>query len=148
MVHHRKVQLIRAMTVFVVTGWACAVAVLITDSKTSVMAALLGAPAIRSAILGFAVGLPWVPLAAWSTSKGLVKLGQGALAGTLGGLLGVTVYFQFWPPEWNAGTMATLKVFYATYGLRVGPLTTLGGIVAAWWSAQVPVVAPLGLDEG
>ena len=130
----RWVPLFRTLAVFVLTGWACAVAVRITDSNSSVRAALLGPPALRAAILGLAAGLPWAPLAAWSTGHGWARMLHGALAGTFAGILGVTVYFWLWPPEWNAGHLATLKVFYKTYGLRVGPLSMAGGIVATLWS--------------
>lgn len=148
MVHPRWVQLFRAVIVFMATGWSLAVAVRITDSGTSVQAALFGLPTLRCALLGLAVGLPWAPLAAWPPSRGLAKIGQGALAGALAGAVGVWLYFWLWPPEWNAGTVATLKVFYATYGLRVGPLSTLGGVAAALWSARVQVPPPLPTPEG
>jgi hypothetical protein len=147
MVHPRWHQLFRTLLVFVVTGWACAVAVRITDSGTSAGAALLGLPAIRSAVLGLAVGIPWAPLAAWPGGR-RSKAFLGAIAGTLAGALGVVVYFWLWPPSWNAGPVATLKMFYSAYGLRVGPLSTLGGLVAAWWSARVQCVAPSLAADG
>ncbi|HCH64083.1 MAG: hypothetical protein CL927_11225 [Deltaproteobacteria bacterium] len=130
----RWVPLFRTLAVFVVTGWTCAVAVRITDSNGSVLSALIGAPALRAAALGLAAGLPWAPLAAWSTRHGWIRLVHGALAGTFAGFLGVTIYFWLWPPEWNAGHIATLKVFYKTYGLRVAPLSMVGGIIATLWS--------------
>ena len=147
MLHPRWNQLLRTLIVFALTGWACAVAVTITDSKATLFLALLGPTAIRSTVLGLAVGLPWAPLAAWPQSRGWMRAGQGALAGTLAGIVGVVVYFWLWPPEWNAGTVATLKVFYKTYGLRVGPLSTLGGIVAALWASRVVVAPPDDPDE-
>ena len=148
MLHPRWLQLLRTVLVFTLTGWACAVAVTITDNDTPFVRSVLGAPAIRAGVLGIAVGLPWAPLAAWPHATGWRRAGQGALAGTLAGLLGVVVYFWLWPPEWNAGTMATLKVFYKTYGLRVGPLSTLGGILAAGWASQVAVQPPTLAGEG
>ena len=137
MLQPRRVQLFRTLTVFVLTGWACAVAVRITDSNTTLLSATFGLTAFRAAVLGLAVGLPWAPLAAWSTRKGWKRGALGGLAGTFAGVLGVTVYFWLWPPQWDAGHMATLKVFYKTYGLRVGPLSTLGGILAALWAGRV-----------
>ena len=138
MLQPRWVQLFRTLAVFILTGWACAVAVRITDSQTSTLAAFFGLTAFRAAVLGLAVGLPWAPLAAWSTRSGWRRCALGGLAGTFAGVLGVTVYFWLWPPQWDAGHMATLKVFYKTYGLRVAPLSTLGGILAALWAGRVP----------
>ena len=134
----RRTQLFRTLTIFVLTGWACAVAVRITDTQTSVLTAICGLTAFRAAILGLAAGLPWAPLAAWSTRSGWRRAALGGLAGTFAGVLGVTIYFWLWPPVWDAGHMATLKVFYKTYGLRVGPLSAVGGILAALWSDSVP----------
>jgi len=148
MLHPRWNQLFRTLVAFSLTGWACAFAVSVTNSDTSFLAAALGPSAIRSAILGIAVGLPWAPLAAWPDGRFVGKLGLGALAGTFAGMLGVVVYFWLWPPEWNAGLVATLKVFYKTYGLRVGPISTAGGIAAAAWAARVRVPASPPPDHG
>lgn len=148
MLHPRWIQLLRTVSVFSLTGWACAVAVAITNSDCTLAQAIIGLPAIRSAILGVAVGLPWAPLAAWPEGGRLARAGQGALAGSLAGILGVVIYFWLWPPEWNAGTVATLKVFYGTYGVRVGALSLLGGVVAAIWSSRVVVSAPTSADGG
>lgn len=144
----RSVQLLRTLTVFVVTGWTCAVAVRITDSGTTAQAALMGPTALRAAALGFAAGLPFAPLAAWSQQTGWKRLVQGALAGTCAGVLGVTVYFWLWPPEWNAGHLATLKLFYKTYGMRVVPLGAAGGVFATLWSRQHEESPPTPATEG
>ena len=116
----RSVQLLRTLTVFVVTGWTCAVAVRITDSGTTAQAALMGPTALRAAALGFAAGLPFAPLAAWSQQTGWKRLMQGRWPVPVPECSS-PVYFWLWPPEWNAGHLATLRVFCKACGCESYP---------------------------
>jgi len=140
--HPRWIQLFRATAVFVAAGWLTAVAVQITDSNTSTLVALLGRNTLQATGLGFALGLVWSPLAAWVQGRASVRFSSGITAGLLASLTGVYVYFLVWPPEWDMGTANVVKLFLATYGLRVLPIGAVCGLLASVWAGRVHAPPP------
>ncbi len=141
--HPRWHQLFRATTVFVAAGWVTAVAVQITDSNTSTLAALLGRRTLQASGLGFALGLVWGPLAAWVQGSARMRCSAGVAAGLLASLTGVYIYFLVWPPNWDLGTTANVvKLFLATYGLRVLPIGAVCGLLASLWAGRVKAPPP------
>ncbi len=136
--HPRLRSAVRAALVFCGAGWTVSFAVQVTDSHTPLWMALFGPASIRSLQLGAAMGLAWYPLLSVPCSTTARRVALGAFAGIAAGWCAVTLYFLFWPPQWNSGIWNILKVFYGVYWLRVIPVSALAGIHAAFWVASVP----------